>query len=149
MTHRLRKGRGHGGNAGNIFRAGASSALLGAALNQIRKLDSFSRIQETDALRAVEFVCGCREQINVVENDIHRNMPHRLHRIGVEQNALGAAEGSDLADGLNRADLIVCKHNRHKAGLIGDGGLHFGRLNDSVLMHRKKRDGKALRLQAF
>ena len=47
-------------------------------------------------------------------------MPCRLNGIRVENNALLAAYSADFGNRLNRSYLIICKHNRYKAGIGAD-----------------------------
>ena len=58
-----------------------------------------------------------------------------------------SANGTDLPDGLDGADLIVGVHHCDKAGFRADGGFHFFRKNDAVLMHIQQGHLKAFGLQ--
>lgn len=49
------------------------------------------------------------------------DVPHGLHRIGVEGSTVGVGNGGELADGFDGADLVVRKHDRDQGG-GGRGG---------------------------
>ena len=74
-------------------------------------------------------------------------MTGSLHRIGVEQDAALAADGADLGDRLDRADLVVCIHDRHEAGILADGVRDLLGRDEAVFMNIEQRDLKALLLQ--
>ena len=65
----------------------------------------------------------------------------------MEEDALLAAEGADLLDGLDGADLVVGEHDGHAAGVLADGGRHVLHADDAVLVHVQQRHLIALLLQ--
>ena len=89
------------------------------------------------------------EHVNVHGLHIDWNMRHRLHRIRVEENVMLLADRADLGDRLDRADLVVRKHDRNKAGVLADRVLELVQSNKTVLMHVQQRDLEALLLQAL
>jgi hypothetical protein len=46
--------------------------------------------------------------------DAELHLADALHRVGVEDHAALPAERADLGDGLDRADLVVGEHHRHR-----------------------------------
>ena len=67
----------------------------------------------------------------------------------MEKHIPAATDGTDLADRLDSADLIVGVHNCYEACVIADCCLHFLRPDNSVLMDVKKSDIKSFLLQLF
>ena len=59
-------------------------------------------------------------------------MARGLHGVGVEGDALFAAERADLGDGLHRADLVVGEHHRDEAGVGADRGLDVFEADNAV-----------------
>ena len=74
-------------------------------------------------------------------------MPRRLYRVGMENDALPAAERADFGNGLDGADLVVGKHHGHAAGIVPDGGGNILHAHDAVAVHVQQRHRKALLLQ--
>ena len=75
----------------------------------------------------MEFVRGQGQHVDVLFLHVHMDMSDGLHRVRVEGDLLLPAERADFRDGLDRADLVVGEHHRHKAGVLPDGvpdGLH-------------------------
>ena len=74
-------------------------------------------------------------------------MAHRLDCVGMEQHALLPAEGPDLPNGLDGADLIVDIHDGHQAGVLSDSGLQLLQAHQAVFVDRQIGDLKALLFQ--
>ena len=74
-------------------------------------------------------------------------MSHRLYGVGVEQHALFPADGTELADGLDGADLVVGKHDGHEGGILPDGFLQLFRIHQTVFMDVQQSDLIALFFQ--
>ena len=83
----------------------------------------FAAIEDADALGPMEFVSRQREQVNLLLFDVNGHVGDSLHRIGVKQYAALPADGADLSDGLQRADFIVCIHNRDQRRVVPQGCL--------------------------
>ena len=95
----------------------------------------------------MELVAGDREHVDVHRLHVDRRVARGLHGVGVEGDALFAAERADLGDGLHRADLVVGEHHRDEAGVGADRGLHVLETDHAVGVHVEQRDLKALLLQ--
>ena len=78
---------------------------------------------------------------------IHRYMPHRLHRVGMEQHLPLPAQRTDFGNGLDGADFIVGEHHRNQGGVRPNGGRHVLHPDDAVFIHRQQGDFKAPFLQ--
>ena len=76
-------------------------------------------------------------------------MPCRLHGVRVKQDAPRAADRADLGNGLDRADLVVGVHDRHKTGVVPNGVCDLLGQDDAVFTDGKQRDLKPLPLQLF
>ena len=135
------------GDAADVLGAGALAALLRAALDEVRQENALARVQKADALRAVELVGRKGKHVDVLLADVDGQMTGSLHRIGVEQDAALAADGADLGNRLDCADLVVCIHDRHEAGILADGISDLLGRDEAVFMNIEQRDLKALLLQ--
>ena len=135
VLHRLLSRLAHADNARHVARARAAVLLLCAAIHKRKQLHAFANVEEPHTLRAVELVRADRQQIDVHLFDIQRNVTKRLHRIRVEDHAVTLA---DLANGLqrlNRADLVVRRHDGDEHGIRADGRFHGLRRNHTVRVH--------------
>ena len=59
------------------------------------------------------------------------------------------ADGAQLGDGLNGADLIVGVHDAHERRVLAQGGLQLGGADEPVLVHIEIGDLKALLSRAL
>ena len=92
---------------------------------------------------------GKGQHIDVLRDHINRQMPGRLHRVGMEGYALRPAYLPDFRNGLDGTDLVVGVHNGNKAGVLPDGICHLGRKYPSVFMNIQQLDLKAGLFQFF
>ena len=76
--------------------------------------------------------------------DVYRDVPDRLNRIGVEENAVLLAELADLGYRLDGADLVVGGHYRDEAGVLAYRRLQFICFYNAVFVNGQKRDVKAV-----
>jgi hypothetical protein len=82
---------------------------------------SLADVESADALRRVELVPGDREQVDAQVLDVGRDLADGLCGVGVEEDASLARDLADLADGLDRAHLVVRVHHGDEQGLGRDG----------------------------
>ena len=75
---------------------------------------------------------------------VNGHSTHSLHRVGVEPHAVLAAYCADFLDGLDGADLVVCKHDGHKRCVRPDGGFHIGGGDKALRVY-----GQVSHLKAF
>ena len=144
----LFEGGGHGDDAGDVLGAGALAALLGSTVNNIREDDALLRIEDADALRGVELMAGHGEHVDIHGADVNRHMAGGLDRVGVEEDLPLAAEGADLGDGLDGADLVVGEHDGDEAGVVAQGVRDILDPDDAVGVRVEQGDLVALLLQA-
>ena len=149
IVHRLLQGRRHGHDPGHILGAGPLAPLLGAALDQVEQGDVLPAVQGAYALGSMELVAGDGQHIDVHLLHIDGHVARRLHRVGVEGDALLPAQGADLRDGLHGTDLVVGEHDGHQAGVLPDGCGHILQPHHAVLMHVQQGDLIALFLQTL
>src|SRR5690606_19214247 len=83
--------------------AGTETPLLTAAMNE--RLEAHPRlaahIQCADALGTIDLVAGNGEQVDVHGIDIERDLAYGLRRVGMEEDALLAAQLADLGQRLD------------------------------------------------
>jgi hypothetical protein len=79
--------------------------------------------------------------------DVDRHLADRLHGVGMEDDALLLAHPADVLDGLERADLVIRRHDRHEDRFVGDRSADLLGVHLPVLVHRQIRDLEALAFQ--
>src|SRR5262249_35085341 len=106
-------------------------------------------VQRADALWPIHFVRREAQQVNTHRLDIKRQLAGGLYRVGVEQDAALLAPLADLSDGLERADLVVRRHDADEDRFFRKsvGNLLGG--DPSVFVHWKERHLKAGPFEAF
>ena len=139
--------RRHGQNGRNGLGAAPLVPLLGPALNEVPEPDGLLAVQGPDALGGMELVAGEGEHVDIVRLHIHRNVSHSLDGVGVKEDPPFPAQGPNLPDGLDGADLVVGEHDSHQAGVLPEGLLQILQPDHTVLIDRKVRHLKALLLQ--
>ena len=77
--------------------------------------------------------------------DVH--MADCLNRIGVELSANRMCQLSDLLDRLNRADFVVCRHNRNQCGVLGQLCFQLLKVYTAFLIHIQIGNAVALLLK--
>ena len=66
---------------------------------------------------------------------IDRHLGKCLHRVCMEKHAVPVSDLTDLPNGLDRPDLIVCEHDADQDGIRPDRRFHSRRIHKSVLIH--------------
>ena len=115
-------------------------------MTEDRRLDPVTDVKRADSLGGINLVPGHREQIHPQFVHKGRDLAHRLGCVCVHKNALLAGQFGDVADGLDGADLVVGVHDGDQDGVGSDGGVHIGRVHQSVCIHRKDGYGKTMPL---
>ena len=135
---------------GHRQRAAAQAALVAAAVEQRFEPDvrlAAADVQGADALGAVHLVGRQAEQVDAHVVHVERDFARRLHRVGVEQHAASLAQPADVADRLERADLIIRGHHADQERPLGDRRLHLLRRDPPVAIHRQDRHAEAVAFQ--
>ena len=102
-------------------------------------------VQRAHALGSVKLVPRHREQVDTVAFDVDRNLAYRLHRVAVKDDPAFLGDAPDLADRMNRPDLVVGVHDRDQHGLVGDRVAHRVGIDHPVLVHRQVGHGRLAR----
>ena len=146
----LRRQR-HTGDACDILRSGAQAVLLTAAKDQVADLDTVRHIKQTDSLRRMDLVAARRQKVDMHLSGEDLLLAECLHRIHVKEGVrILLLDGrADLRNGLDRTDLVVCKHDRDQNGILPHGIPHLLRRDVPVHIHRQVRHREALGLQIF
>ena len=63
-----------------------------------------------------------------------RYLAEHLRAVGVEEDTMLSADGADLLERLDDADLVVDAHHGHEAGLVGDGALQNVQVHQAVFL---------------
>src|SRR5207253_6042236 len=82
---------------------------------------------------------------DTVALDIDRNLAYRLDRVAVEDDAAFLGDTPDLADRMDRPDLVIGVHDRDEHRLVGDRVAHRVRVDHPVLIHREVGHGRLAR----
>ena len=136
-------------DGGNVLGAGTAALFLTAAGDQLVQQDALADIDGAHALGGVDLVAGNGQNIDVHGLDVHRHMAVSLDGVGVEDDALFAAQLADLGDGVDGADLVVGEHDAHHGGVGTDGSFQLVQLNHTVLVDLQIGDLKAFLLQSL
>src|SRR5262245_31967887 len=131
----------------NWQRARAHAALVATAVDLRLKANAgvlLTDVQCADSLRGVYLVARKTQQVDPHFLDVDGDLADRLHRVGVEQDGLFLAEFADRLDWLQRADLVVRRHDRNEDRLVRHrvANLIGGYLTESI-------DGQIRDLAAF
>ncbi len=108
-----------------------------------------ANIESAHTLGAVDLVAGERQHIDVVGDHVDGNLAHRLHCIGVEDDALLMAELADFADGLQDTDFVVGGHDGDEDGLVIHGALQVFDVDEAIGLHGQIGDAVAVLLKAL
>ena len=86
-------------------------------MDERRELVAAAQVERTDALGPIELVSRERERIDLPFLDRDGNVADSLHGIRMEEDTVRPADGADLSDGLDSADLVVGRHHRDEKGI--------------------------------
>jgi hypothetical protein len=89
-------------DAGDVQRAGAHTALVSAAIDLRHQLHPGilpPYVERAHALGAIKLVRRNRREIDIVLDDVERDLADGLHRVGVEEHAALVAQRANLAMG--------------------------------------------------
>jgi hypothetical protein len=104
-------------------------------------------IQHADSFWSIKFVRSQREQIHVQFVHVERERSCGLHGVGMERHAARAADRAQLSQRLDRADLIVCIHDRDQHRIRADGCAQVVGGDHTIAIHRQYCSGEAKRLE--
>jgi hypothetical protein len=86
------------------------------------------------------------QQVDAVGLDRERNRAHRLSGVGMEEHVVPLADFSHSTDRLERANLVLSRHDRDENGLRLQRLLNGGSIDDPVATDWQLRDVPALSL---
>ena len=130
-------------DTGDIFRAGATTALLFTAMQEARKLHATAQIEEADTLRAAQLVTARRHEVDLQFIDIERDMSVCLDGIRMEEDALARLlrmllkARTDLCDRLDGADFVVRHHDADEQRVRTNRRHHRIRIDMALMVDRK------------
>ena len=120
-----------------------------------RKPRSLSHIEHADALRCVKLVAGEGQHVDDGFSQVDRDLPYRLHGVGVEQDAPLPGHLGSLFDGKDDSGLVVGPHEADDGGIGGAGSsrrLHIQQpspfTGNSVTRYPRWRDARTSPLTA-
>lgn len=92
---------------------------------------------------------GKRQQVDVVRDDVDRDLADSLGGIGVEKDALFLADLANRLDVLDRADLVVAVHDAHQDRFVRDGFTQLVQIDKAVRLHGQVSHPRAVLFQPF
>jgi len=140
----------HPGDGGDILGSRTAIPFRVAAVQQRPKLRSFSDVKRPYTLRPAKLVRGNRKQIHAQPLYINGDFPSGLHGIGMKQDAVFAANSSQLGNGLDGTNLIVGGHGTYEDGIGTQGLLEINGIYSAFLVYGQVSDPESfLLLQVF
>ena len=106
-----------------------------------------AHIQSTNAFGAVGFVGGQTHQVDRQGVEVDGQFACGLGCVDVEDDALLAANGANGGDVLNHANFVVHKHDTDQDGVMAQCRLEHIQVDQTVFLHVKVSDFKALALK--
>ena len=111
-------------NPRNILRPRTPRALVPPPILDWLQLSSLPYIKRAHALRPVQLMPRNRQQIAPNLFHAHRNLPRRLHRVGMKINSR-----------LNHAGLIIGEHDGNQLRIRPQCALHIRRIDGPASVH--------------
>src|SRR5690349_2045670 len=108
-------------DSGDIFGAGAETALVMAAVQKLLESRAAADVQSADAFWRVELVSREREQIDAEFFDVNGKLSGGLNGVGVEIDVVLRGDAADFLERLNGAEFVVGVHDGDEAGLRAKG----------------------------
>ena len=124
----------------HVLRPRAQAELLPAARQVRDDLRPLADVQRADSLRPIEFVRAEREHVHAEGLHVHIQICGGLHRVRVEKDTALAADGGQLSNRVDRANLVVGEHHRCQRGRVTDGRAHRVRRDHAPRVHGKPFD---------
>ena len=108
-------------DAGDVFGPGPQARFVPRAVQHRLQCDAVADVQRADAFGGVHLVPGDRQQIDLQLIDLRADLADRLRGVGVQRNLVLVADGGDLPQRLDRADLVVGVHDADQQRIGPDG----------------------------
>jgi hypothetical protein len=116
---------------------------VACAVDEFGQRQAAPDVQRAHPLGGVQLVACHGEEIHGERPHVHRDLPHRLGSVRVDEDAALARHGRDLGDRLDGPHLVVGQHEGDQDGVGPEGGGDLPRLDQSVV-----RDGHLADLEA-
>ena len=136
-------------DARHVLGARAAPPLVLAAVLDGDHLGSAANVERRHALGPVDLVRGARQKVDPPALEINGNLAERLDGVHVEGDAVGARDGPDGGNGLDRPHLAVGVHHADGEGVGPEGALDVIGIDHAVFVHRQIRHGDAESLQGL
>lgn len=139
----------HGGDAGDIFGAGAQPLFLPGAIKGRQQPGALGDVESAGAFGSVDFVSADADKLYPPFDGIYRQAAEGLHAVSVEDEvrAFAAAGGGNGGQVMDGAGLAVHHHAGGQDGLFIAGGSHRLRGDMPAFIGRHGNDLKALIFQ--
>lgn len=120
---------------GNVLRPRPALPLVRPPGHERLDLHATPDKQGADSLGPVNLMPRKRQEVNTKFLHDKRHLPRRLHGVGVEQDAAGRGDPSQLADRLQHPGFVVRMHHRDQDGPVRDRRLDGRRVHASGRVH--------------
>ncbi len=147
LLHRGPHGRREPGDRRGVEGARAHVALLTPAVEDGNRVDAARQQQRSHAHRAADLVPGQGERLDARLRERDGQLPHGLHRVGVERDAVLPGDRRQLGDALDGADLVVGPHDADHGDaprIALDRRAQGAGMNAAVLVDGQELDRRAL-----
>ena len=137
--------KGHG--VAHVARAAAHAALLPTANLLGHQGSSGAQVQGPARHGPRHLVRGHAGSVNAQLGDVERDVPERLDRVGMDEGAAGMSKLDNTLERLDRADLVVCRHDAHEGNVAAKHGLESIKVKFTVSKNRNLLNAKSLMLK--
>jgi hypothetical protein len=120
----------------HVLGAGAAAPLLLAPGHRWQEANPAPNPDRPDPLWSIELVRRDREHVDAEGLHVHRNLPRRLHGVGVDKGASRTGDLGDLGNRLHGSDLVVRVHERYEGGIVPECRLEVVRRHDAGVANR-------------
>jgi hypothetical protein len=122
-------------DGGRVLGAGAATALLMTTTQQRTEAGIAAQVEHADALGRMQLVAGEREHVDLGGLQVDGNLADRLHRVGMEHDALLVRHFGHFLDREDGPGFVVGPHRRNDGDAVVEQGLVFVEIDAALLVH--------------
>jgi hypothetical protein len=134
------EGDSHADGERGAFCAGAEGCLLESTVQERRDLNAFAHDEGADAKRPVELVRGAGKGIDAKRGEIDGEFADDLGGVGMDEDAVRAAERGEIGDLLEHARFVASEHDGNEMSVRAEEASKRFDLDHAVGTHREAVD---------
>lgn len=138
-----------GGDAGDVFRAGAAAIFVAAAKLEGMERDALADEEGADAFGGAHFVAAEGVEIDAELAQGDGEAAGDLDAVGVEEGAVFVGDGSEFGQGLEGAEFVVGVHDGDEGRIGAEGLPQVGGRDETLRIDGEEGDGMALGLEGL